>query len=148
VTLHQAALRSHLPVVLRETFLALLDEPALLLRLPGAAGLVWERRRERLPEVSVQFAEMVAFGVLPQYRSMRFIRRTGLRVPDLLLDYALDDVRRQGFAWGRGVVLVSNRPAVRFFTARAARVEPYPSAVRPSIQVWFDLSQGSTDSSL
>jgi ribosomal protein S18 acetylase RimI-like enzyme len=146
VALHQAALRSHLGFVLRETLLALLREPTLILRLPGAAGLLWERRCEKLPETSVRFAEMVAFGVMPAYRSVHFIRKTGLRVADLLMDYVLDDVRRQGFPWGRGVVLVSNRPAVRFFTARAARVEPFPSAVRPSIQVWFDLTQEPPDS--
>jgi ribosomal protein S18 acetylase RimI-like enzyme len=140
VALHRAALRSHLPVVLRETVRALVAEPSLLRRLPAAAGLLWERRRERIPQTTGRFAEMVAFGVLDDFRTRRFIARTGLRVPDLLLDHVLDDVRTQGFLQGRGVVLVSNKPAITFFSARADRIEPYPAAVRPSVLFWFDLA--------
>jgi hypothetical protein len=138
--LHRAVLRSHLPLLTREVLQALVLDPALLIRLPAAARLMWDRRREKLPPSSERFAEMLAFGVLEPYRSRAFVRRTGLWVPDLLLDYVLDDVRTQGFAWGRGVVLESNTPAVTFFTSRAARVERYPTAEQPSIQVWFDLA--------
>lgn len=145
VELHRAALRSHLPFVTWVTIRALLDQPSLISRLPAAAGLFWERRREKLPESTSRFAEMVAFGVLAPFRSRQFVRRTGLRVPDLLLDYVLDDVRTQGFALGRGVVLASNKPALAFFSARASRIEPYPAAVRPSIQVWFDLSTAAPE---
>ncbi|MEO7985742.1 MAG: hypothetical protein ABI766_04355 [Gemmatimonadales bacterium] len=138
--LHHAALRRHLPFVVRETMRALRERPSLLLRLPAAATLIWERRRERLPKSAGSFAEVTAFGILPRFRSHKFVQLTGLHVPDILLDFVLDDLRAQGFLQVRGVVLVSNRPAVSFFTRRVSRVDSFPSAVRPSIQVWLDLT--------
>jgi hypothetical protein len=140
VELHRAVTRSHLPFVIWETLRALAAQPQLVARLPGALRLLWERRREKLPATRGKVHEMVAFGVLPPF-GWRFARLTGLRVPEMLLDYVLADARAQGFAEGRGVVLISNKPAVAFFTARASRVEPYAPAVQPSIQVWFDLTK-------
>jgi ribosomal protein S18 acetylase RimI-like enzyme len=143
VELHRAALRRHLPFVARETLRALVAQPSLLFRLPAAATLIWERRREKLPTATGNFAEVISFGILPRYRSHKFVRLTGLHIPDLLLDYVLDDLRSQNFPQVRGVVLVSNRPAVRFFSRRASRVDPFTPAVRPSIQVWLDLTLDS-----
>jgi hypothetical protein len=143
VGLHRAALRSHLPFLAKETLRALLREPALVTRLPAAARLIWDRRREELPQTPARFAEMLAFGVLEPFRSRAFVRRTGLWIPSLLLDHVLYDARSMGFLEGRGVVLESNTAAVAFFTSRADRVEPYPTAERPSIQVWFDLTKFS-----
>lgn len=141
--LHRAALRRHLPFVVRETMRALIAQPGLLFRLPAAAMLLWERRRERLPKSAGNFAEVISFGVLPRFRSHKFVQLTGLHVPDRLLDFILDDLREQGFSQVRGVVLVSNRAAVSFFSRRASRVDSFPSAVRPSIQVWLDLTLDS-----
>jgi hypothetical protein len=138
--LHEAALRSHLPFVFRQTLRALLRRPALVARLPGAALLLWERRREKIRQADGAFAEVISFGVLPRYRTHTFLQRTGLRVPDLLLDHVLNDLRAQGYPRVRGVVLLSNKPAFAFFTRRADRVESFPSAVRPSIQVWLTLN--------
>jgi hypothetical protein len=141
VALHRATMGRHFPFAARETIRALIAQPRLLARLPAAVRLLWERRREKLPPTTGRFAEVVAFGVLPPFRSRRFVRRTGLRVPDLLLDYLLDAARAQGFARGRGVVLVSNKPAVAFFSRRASWIESYPAALKPSIQVWFNLAR-------
>ena len=147
LALHQAALRSHLPFLAGETLRTLLAEPSLLARLPAAARLLWERRREKLPPTTGKFAEVVAFGVLPRFLGRRFVRQTGLHVSDALLDFVLDDVWAQGFTRVRGVVLVSNKPAVSFFSVRASKVEPYPAAVLPSIQVWHDMDSGRGDRS-
>jgi hypothetical protein len=145
VALHSAALRSHLPFLVSETLRALVEQPSLLRRLPAAAQLLWDRRRERLPVEGGKFAEVVAFGVLPQFLTRQFIRRTGLHVSDLLLEHVLDQVWARGFPRVRGVVLVSNKPAVSFFSVRASRVEPYPAAAKPSIQVWLDMDAGRAE---
>ena len=142
IALHRAALRGHLPFLVAETIRALIAQPSLLLRLPGAGRLLWERRRDRLPVATGKFAEIVAFGTLPQYRTRQFVRQTGLLVSDMLLDHVLDDVWAQGFNLVRGVVLASNKPAVSFFTARSTRVDEFPSAALPSIQVWLELGVG------
>ena len=145
IGLHRAALRSHLPFLVGETVRALLAQPSLLLRLPGAARLLWERHREKLPAATGKFAEIVAFGTLPQYRTRQFVRRTGLHTSDMLLDYVLDDVWAQGFTRVRGVVLASNKPAVSFFSIRASRIDTFPSAALPSIQVWLDMDSGRAE---
>lgn len=145
IALHAAALRGHLPFLVGETMRALFAQPSLLLRLPGAARLLWERRREKLPVATGKFAEVVAFGVLRQYLTRQFVRRTGIHTSDLLLDYVLDDVWSQGFTRVRGVVLASNKPAVSFFSLRASRIDPFPSARLPSIQVWLDLDSGRAE---
>jgi hypothetical protein len=143
--LHRAAMRSHLPFLVRETLSALVQEPRLVGRLPAAARLLWERRKEKLPPQIDKFGEGVAFGVLPQFLTRHFVRRTGLRVSDLLLDYLLDDLWAQGFTQVRGVVLLSNKAAVSFFSVRATRVEPFPAAALPSIQFWLDMEPGRTE---
>jgi len=140
IALHEAALRRHLPVVLRETLRAIIRRPSLLARLPGVAMLIWERHADQVPSSKGTFAEVVTFGVLPRYRTPSFVQRTGLRVPDLLLDHVLDELRKEGYPRVRGVVLVANKPAVAFFSSRADRVETFPTARRPSIQVWLTLN--------
>ena len=146
VALHEAALRRHLPFVLRETLRSLIRQPRLLARLPGVAMLIWERHSERMPSSGPPFAEVVTFGVLPRYRTHKFVQRSGLHVPDLLLDHVLDDLRTLGYPRVRGVVLTSNKPAVAFFCRRADRVESFPTALRPSIQVWLTLLPNQTSS--
>jgi hypothetical protein len=137
--LHGAALRSHFPFLAGELIRAIIDQPSMLFRLPGVARLFWERRRDKIPVPVGTFAEVVAFGVLPQYVTRRFIRQTGVQVAEVLIDHVLDDVWAQGFTRLRGVILASNKPALSFFTIRASRVDAFPSALRPSFQIWLDM---------
>lgn len=138
--LHAAAMSRYPGLVLRETLMSLLLEPRIILGLPGAARLLLERRQERM-ESEAPVAEMLALGVLPDFRSPEFVRSTGVRIGDLLLAHALAQFKRAGFREARGVVLAHNRPALMFFRMRAARVEPYPNAAKPSYQVWFDVEK-------
>jgi ribosomal protein S18 acetylase RimI-like enzyme len=138
--LHTAALNRYAGLVLGETLASLVVEPKIVLGFPGAIRLLFERRREAV-EGGAPVAEMLALGVLPEYRTPDFIRATGIRVGDALLNHALGYFKRQGFREARGVVLADNRPALIFFRMRAARVEPYPNAAKPSYQVWFDVDQ-------
>jgi ribosomal protein S18 acetylase RimI-like enzyme len=135
---HTAVSQKYLGFVLREAFVSLLLDPRIVAGFPGAARLLFERRNERI-EGARPVAEMLALGVLAPYRSPEFIRQTGLRVGDLLLNHALSHFKKAGFREARGVVLADNRPALMFFRMRASRVEPYPNAAKPSYQVWFDV---------
>ena len=138
--LHAAAMTRYPGLVVRETLMSLLLEPRIIFGLPSAARLLFERRQERI-EGGAPVAEMLAIGVLPEYRSPEFVRRTGLRIGDLLLAHALAHFKRAGFREARGVVLAHNRPALMFFRMRAARMEPYANAAKPSYQVWFDVNK-------
>jgi len=137
--LHGAALRGHFPFLVGEVIRAVVAQPSLLLRFPGALRLFWERRRDQIPVPVGTFAECVAFGVLPQYVTRKFIRQSGIHVADVLIDYVLDEVWAQGFTRLRGVILASNKPAMSFFSVRASRVDSFPTAARPSFQVWLDM---------
>jgi hypothetical protein len=143
--LHRAALRSHLPFLIGATLRAVVAKPSLLLRLPAAVRLIWSRVGEKLPVSDARFAEIVAFGVLPQFLSSQFIRRTGLHVSDLLLNRVLDELWSSGYRRVRGIILASNKPVVAFSSVRASRVEEFPTAVRPSLQVWLDMDGGRDD---
>jgi hypothetical protein len=137
--LHAAPARKYLGLVVRETLASVALDPRILAGFPGAVRLLLERRDE--PVESGPVAEMMALGTLPPYRTPEFVRRTGLRPGDLLLDHALAYFKRQGVREVRGVVLADNRPAMMFFRMRASRVEPFPNAVKPSYQVWFDVNK-------
>lgn len=136
----RAILRSHFLASLRELTSATLTRPRILLRLPGAARLVFQRHRERL-EQNRPVAEVLCFGVKPEFRSHDFIRTTGIRVSDRLLHHTLLAFKNLGIPEGRGVIMVSNRPALAFMRMRAARIRPYPNASEPSVEVWYDTEQ-------
>ncbi|HEY7636797.1 MAG TPA: hypothetical protein VH763_14700 [Gemmatimonadales bacterium] len=140
---HTTAVRRYLPLVIRETVISMVLEPRIILGLGGAARLLLERGQEEVA-TGAPIAEMLALGVLPPFRTPEFVRRTGLRVADQLLAHAFGYFREQGFREARGVVLADNRPAMAFFRMRADRVEPYPNAAKPSLQVWFDLYKDPT----
>ncbi|HEY7503906.1 MAG TPA: hypothetical protein VH700_07365 [Gemmatimonadales bacterium] len=136
---HSAVLR-YPGLLLRETLISVARDPRILAGVPGAMRLLLHRKHERV-EGNVPVAEMLALGVLPQFRSPAFIRDSGLRIADLLLNHALAEFKRAGFREARGVVLADNLPALMFFRMRASRVEPYPNAEKPSYQVWFDVDK-------
>jgi hypothetical protein len=141
--LHAAATGRYLRLVIGETLLSVLLEPRILTRFPAAFRLLRERQEEPI-ESGTPVAEIMAFGVLPPYRTPEFVRRTGIHVGDLLLSHALGNIKRAGFREARGVVLADNRPALMFFRMRASRLEPYPNAKRPQYQVWYDLDKVTT----
>jgi ribosomal protein S18 acetylase RimI-like enzyme len=136
---HSAAVR-YPGLLLRETLISVARDPRILAGVPGAMRLLLHRKQERV-EGQEPIAEMLALGVLPQFRSPAFVRDSGLRIADLLLNHALAEFRRAGFRQARGVVLAGNLPALMFFRMRASRVEPYPNAEKPSYQVWFDVDK-------
>jgi ribosomal protein S18 acetylase RimI-like enzyme len=144
--LHAAATSRYAGLVMRETLVSLLLAPRIVLGLPGAARLLLERGQERI-EGGAPVAEMLALGVLPEFRNPEFVRSTGLRIGDLLLNHALGRFRQAGFREARGVVLAENRPALMFFRMRAARMAPYPNAAKPSYEVWFDVAKAATATS-
>jgi hypothetical protein len=135
--LHAAPSERYLGLVIREILLSTILEPRIIAGFPGALRLLLERRHERI-EGGLPIAEFMALGVLAPYRTPEFVRSIGARPGDLLLDHALAYFREAGIREARGIVLADNRPALMFFRMRASRVEPYPKAVNPSYQVWFN----------
>jgi len=84
-------------------------------------------------------AEVVAIGVLPEYRSPKFMRRTGRKISEELILHAARWFRERGLERMRLVVDADNLQTVLFYHGLGARVEPCEQAGVPVIHVWFDL---------
>lgn len=138
--LHAAPSTKYLGLVIWETLVSVMLNPRIVAGFPGAIRLLLERRDEQIAG-GQPVAEFLALGVLPPYRTPEFVRRTGLRPGDHLLNHALAYFQRAGVREARGVVLADNRPALMYFRMRASRVEAFPNAVKPSYQVWFDVNR-------
>jgi ribosomal protein S18 acetylase RimI-like enzyme len=136
ITFHRAAWQRRWPYVAWLVGLSVLRDPRVLPRLVKAARLMSSRRGEvRLGEDPM--AEVLAIGVLPEYRSPQFLRRTGLKIADLLLAHAATEFRQLGLAQMRMIVDADNRAALLFYHRLGARFERYEQAGVPSTLVWL-----------
>jgi ribosomal protein S18 acetylase RimI-like enzyme len=140
ITFHRHALRRHWAAVVGLIGLSVLREPRLVARLLKAARLMLSRRAE-LELGRDPLGEVLAIGVLPEYRSPDFVRRTGLRISEALVGHAAAAVRRAGADRMRMVVEAHNKPALLFYHGLGGRFEPYEHAGDPMVHVWFDLAE-------
>jgi ribosomal protein S18 acetylase RimI-like enzyme len=110
-------------------------------RLLKALWLMCSRRAE-LHLGEDPLGEVLAIGVLPEYRTPGFVRRTGLRIGAALVAHVAAHLRRAGVERMRMVVEADNKPALLFYHQLGGRFEPYEHAGEPMVQVWFDLTTG------
>ncbi len=68
-------------------------------------------------------AEVLAFGVLPQYRDREFVNRTGIRLSQDLIQHAIAYFRSHGMRELRAMVEDSNRPTLVFYRMLGATLE-------------------------
>ncbi len=139
ISFHRHALRRHWAYVAWLIGLSVVREPRLVARLLKAVWLMLSRRAElRLGDDPL--GEILAIGVLPDYRTPPFVRRTGLRIGEELVAHVAADLRRAGVQRLRMVVEAHNKPALLFYHRLGGRFEPYAHAGEPMVQVWFDLA--------
>jgi ribosomal protein S18 acetylase RimI-like enzyme len=60
--------------------------------------------------------EILSLGVLPAYREPRFVRQSGLRISNDLLNTAVSELRARGVRAIRATVKADNAPAKLFYT--------------------------------
>lgn len=142
ITFHRTAMRNHWGYVAFLVVLSILRQPRLLLSVPRAVRLMFARRGERSLGHDPT-AEVVALGVLPEFRSPAFVRRMRLHVGELLLSHAKAYFQRSGLKRMRMIVDAGNRPTLLFYHRLGAHLEPYEQAVVPSVHVWFDFDRAS-----
>ena len=118
----------------------MLHDPRLVKRLFKALWLMVSRRGETVLGED-PLGEVLGIGVLPEYRSHEFVRRTGLRVGDDLVAHAAVFLQRAGVSRLRMVVEAHNRPTLLFYHNLGARFEPYEHHGDPMVHVWFDLDE-------
>jgi ribosomal protein S18 acetylase RimI-like enzyme len=75
---------------------------------------------------SIPEGEALSFGVLPEYRSSEFVRRTGRRISRELFEHAREYFRREKIASFRLLVEADNREALLFYHAMGGRFRHGP----------------------
>lgn len=139
MTFHRIAIRRHLPYVVSLMAVSILRDPRVVLRLLKALRLMGSRRAE-LDLGRDPIGEVLAIGVLPEYRTPQFIRRTGVRIGEQLIAHVRSYLERAGVERMRMVVEAHNTPTLLFYQSLGGRFEPYEQAGEPMVQVWFDLN--------
>ncbi len=86
-------------------------------------------------------AEVLAIGVLPEYRTAAFVRGTGLRVSRELVMHAAGRFMEVGLTEMRMVVDAFNTQTLLFYHGMGGRFERYRRAGEPMVQVRFDLQR-------
>jgi len=143
ITFHREAVRRHWVYVVWLIALSVVRGPRLVARVLKAVRLMFSRRAE-LDLGRDPLGEVLAIGVLPEYLTPQFVRRTASRIGDELVAHAAAYLRRAGVDRMRMVVEAHNKPALLFYHRLGGRFEPYEHAGEPMVHVWFDL-QGPAD---
>src|SRR5437867_74770 len=143
ITFHRAAIKRHWARVACLMALSVVRDPRLVARLLHAVRLMCSRRAE-LNLGRDPLGEVLAIGVLPEYRTPEFVHRTGLRVGEELIAHVMSYFRSVGVDRARMVVEAHNKPALLFYHRLGGRgFDPYEHAGEPMVQVWFDLAGGA-----
>jgi len=140
ITFHRDAISKHLPAVVAALVVSILREPKVLLRIPKAVWLMFDRRGE-LALGEEPLGEVVSIGAKAEFLKPRFVRETGVVLSEDMLRHAADDLRRLGATRLRMVVEAHNRPALFFYSRLGAKLEPYAHHGTAMTHVWFDLTR-------
>lgn len=91
-----------------------------VLLAPKSIAAVWEAVRimatRRRIEDSRADGEVLSLGVLSEYREPNFVRRSGRRIGNELLDYAVTQLRARGVRVIRAMVAADNTPTKLFYS--------------------------------
>jgi ribosomal protein S18 acetylase RimI-like enzyme len=137
IMFHREAIRRHWVYVAGLVAVSIARDPRLVGRVLKAVRLMFSRRAE-LDLGRDPLGEVLAIGVLPEYRAPGFVRRTGRRIGEELIAHVVSHLRRAGVTRMRMVVEADNKPALLFYHRLGGRFEPYEHAGEPMVHVWFD----------
>lgn len=138
LTFHREAIRRHFAAAVLLLAGSVLSNPAVLARMVKGARLLFSRQAEQSAGDAPP-AEVLAIGVLPEYRTAAFVRGTGLRVSRELVMHAAARFREAGLTEMRMVVDAFNTQTLLFYHGMGGRFERYRRAGDPMVQVRFDL---------
>jgi len=136
---HRRTLKKHFFYIALLIFLSILKKPATICQLTRAVRLIRSRRSEHEHRKDAE-GEILAIGVLPEYRSLSFYKRTGLRISEELFRSAV--LYFKGVGLNRIDVFVDafNTEALLFYKSFGSRMKPYHRAGVSMYQVTFDLN--------
>jgi ribosomal protein S18 acetylase RimI-like enzyme len=139
ITFHRVAIRRHAPYVAWLLARSVLRDPRRLARVGKAVWLMVSRRAER-DLAQDPLGEVVAIGVLPEFRGADYARANGLSIGEALVGHVMARLRADGVTRMRMVVEAHNTATLLFYHRLGARFEPYEHAGEPMVHVWFDLA--------
>lgn len=98
---------------------------------PGVVAAAWRvvrRSGERSPAViETADAEILAFGVRPEFRSGPFVRATGIRLSRALFDHAAERLAASGSRSVQANVEADNLPTLQFYRFLGGRFVEMPA---------------------
>ncbi|MRR36493.1 GNAT family N-acetyltransferase, partial [bacterium] len=133
-------LRSRLGHVVSVLFRSITRSPRVIKNMVRAVRVILSRRGEKVLGQD-PMAEVVAVGVLPEFRSPKFIRKTGRKISQELITHAAQWFRSRGLSEMRMIVDADNLQTVLFYHSLGAEFEPYEQAGVKVMQVWLDLQK-------
>ena len=104
-------------------------------RLAVMLRVLTSMRGRRSQAGSISEGEALSFGVLPEYRSSEFVRRTGRRISRELFQRASEYFRREKIASFRLLVEADNREALLFYHAMGGRVRHGPKEGGQTVEI-------------
>lgn len=137
---HRNSLKAHWSRVVAELAWALLSKPTRLLGLLRALGVIASRRSEEAPDTAA-LGEIVCIGVRPEFLSAKFIRSSGVRASELLIQHAAAYMRRAGVNHMRMLVDKPNKAALFLYHKLGASFKDFSQAGAPMVEVTFDLEK-------
>lgn len=144
ISFHRSSLRKHVVRVAWTLFRSLLEEPRRIAAL-GRALRVLGSRRSELERGKDPLGELVAIAVQRDVLSSAFVRRTGLRISDELVNLVRRRLARAGITEMRMLVDHDNKAALFMYHGMGARMQPYVQAGEPMVEVWFDLDPNAAE---
>lgn len=138
ITFHRDALRSHPFQVGWVLLRSIAVDARMVKKIVRAVRVILSRRRETWIGAD-PLAEVVAIGVLPEFRSPMYMRRTGRKISRELILYAARWFRNRGLEQMRLVVDHDNLQTILFYHSLGGRIEPYEQAGVPVYHIRFDV---------
>jgi glycosyltransferase 2 family protein len=116
-----AGLRRHFRALSGVVIGALFERPSRIATVARALGIL-NLRRDDLAAGPTYDAEILSLGVLPQYRTSEFVRRTGVRLGERLFLDAVSALRASGRDTAAMLSEVRDRATVMFMHAMGFRL--------------------------
>jgi ribosomal protein S18 acetylase RimI-like enzyme len=109
---------------------------------------VWEAiqlMRTAGPAEAGARGQILSFGVLPEFRDLRFVRRTGIRIGVDLLNKGVDVLRARGVRSIRAAVHRDNLEAQLFYRGQGWRVtrRGLPGWRVPAVELAWEAGAGT-----
>jgi ribosomal protein S18 acetylase RimI-like enzyme len=137
ISFHRTAMKKHWLYVSYILLISIIKNPRLVIHIAKAIHLMISRSSEK--EIAEDpSAEILAIGVNEDFRSPHFIQKTGVRISQELLKYAVIEFKKVGLKEMRVVVDVFNKAAIFLYLSLGGRAESFERHGDKMYQIWLN----------